>query len=312
MSPAGSPVVQFARFVPGGVCLFKARTADVEFIAISHSWGKTRWIHVPILGREILASKEKAAFINKGLAKLVGSKAFWMDTITVDQRDADEVIATVQCIPAIFRDAEKTIALREREGLIDCCAGALEDFSDIHDLRQRTREHAKTHFGREYAEAYLERLWTFQECVLSHTIQFVLYGPCQFLIVLAKYLSLVNWAQVDRREPGKPPTTIVAKPVHVHWLTPSTRLRMHTPPMKKRPQISCEHTSLVVQSQPLSRPSAQSMMTYLVARSKQCIRARLEQRRCREITCSLRCPSFLGIIIPKTRATWSLAKFSLI
>ena len=98
----------------------------------------------------------------------------------MDQRDNEAVIATVQCIPAIFRDAAKTIALREREGFIDCCSDAMKNFSDVSDLRQRTEAHARTHFGREYREVYLERLWTFQECFLSHTITFVLYRPCEF------------------------------------------------------------------------------------------------------------------------------------
>jgi hypothetical protein len=57
---------------------------------------------------------------------LVGDTAFWMDTLTVNQRDSAEVIATVQALPSIFRNAIKTIAIREGDGLYSCCAKAVE------------------------------------------------------------------------------------------------------------------------------------------------------------------------------------------
>jgi hypothetical protein len=121
----------------------------------------------------VKASQEKADFIANDLPALVGDGAFWMDTLTVDQRDDAEVSAIVDAIPTIFRMARKTIAVRECDGLYNCCMEAVEGFEDHRDFTQRLHDHASTHCGYVCAESYLQRLWTLQECLLSHTIEFV-------------------------------------------------------------------------------------------------------------------------------------------
>ena len=65
----------------------------------------------------------KGNFIEKDLRALVGDGAFWMDTLTVDQRNENEVLAIVQSIPTIFSMAQWTIAVRKSDGLYDCCIG---------------------------------------------------------------------------------------------------------------------------------------------------------------------------------------------
>ena len=122
---------------------------------------------------EIKVSEKKAKFIEERLPALVGDQAFWMDTITVNQRDQAEVIDTVQSIPAIFRDASRTIAIREGDGLYPCCVAATDGFADWQDFGQRLQEHSSAHYSHAFEETYLSRLWTLQECQLSHTIQFV-------------------------------------------------------------------------------------------------------------------------------------------
>jgi hypothetical protein len=62
-------------------------------------WGEIEWRQVRGVPHEIKVSKKKAAFIEERLPALVGGDAFWMDTITVNQRDQAEVIDTVQSIP---------------------------------------------------------------------------------------------------------------------------------------------------------------------------------------------------------------------
>jgi hypothetical protein len=96
-----------------------------------------------------------------------------MDTLTVDQRDPVEVSSIVDVIPNIFRMAKKTIAVRECDGLYDCCMEAVEGFEDHGEFTQRLHDHASTHRDYACAESYLQRLWTLQECLLSDTIEFV-------------------------------------------------------------------------------------------------------------------------------------------
>lgn len=177
VSPASTsssgPLVQFARYVDGKLQLFKACAPELDYIAISHVWGEIEWLQVPGIDHEILVSKQKAIFIEKKLPSLVGSAAFWMDAVTVNQRDQAEVIATVQAIPAIFREAVKTIAVREGDGFYKCCLDVVKDFPRWEDFVMKLALHSTEHFGDVYRESYLQRLWTLQECFLSHTIQFV-------------------------------------------------------------------------------------------------------------------------------------------
>src|SRR5271154_438985 len=97
------PLVQFARFVDGHLELFHAHTGQLDYVAISHVWGKTEWLRLPGIDHEVLVSRTKVRFIEKELPALVGNTAFWMDTLTVNQRGQAEVISTVQAIPSIFR-----------------------------------------------------------------------------------------------------------------------------------------------------------------------------------------------------------------
>lgn len=174
---SSSPAVQFARYVDGRLELFKARINELEYIAITRVWGEIQWLHVPGIEHEILVSKQKALFIEKKLANLVGSASFWMDTLTVNQRDPKEAIATVQAIPAIFRGAVKTIAVQEGDGFYNCCLAVAENLDSWEDLADKLMQHSNErwdeHWDDHYRESYLQRLWTLQECVLSHTIQFV-------------------------------------------------------------------------------------------------------------------------------------------
>ncbi|RYP10002.1 hypothetical protein DL764_000931 [Monosporascus ibericus] len=170
------PRVQFARFVDNGekIQLFSACTKDVAYYAISHVWGKTEWKHVRCLGRGMRMSPQKAKFLEERMYALVGDVAFWMDTIAVDQKGAAEVISTVQAIPAIFRNAEKTIAIREGDGIYNCCVEAVAGFSDYAEMLQMLVVHVgERHSQSVSEESYLKRLWTLQEVLLSHTIEFV-------------------------------------------------------------------------------------------------------------------------------------------
>jgi hypothetical protein len=119
------PVVQFAQYINGHLEMFKTRTRVLRYYAISHVWGQITWTRVSCMKDEILVSTEKARFIEEELPKVVGDMPFWMDTLTVNQKDQAEVIATVQVIPEIFRDAEETIAIREQDGLYECCEAVL-------------------------------------------------------------------------------------------------------------------------------------------------------------------------------------------
>lgn len=177
-APRPGPLVKFARFEDGKLKLFTARTTSLVYHAISHVWGSTAWLPVPAAGGEPrLISEEKAAFVADHLPGLVGDTAFWMDTLTVNQRDPAEVVATVQVIPDIFRDAARTIAVRECDGFYACCEEAVRGYADWQDFNDRVGRHSGKHIRHVRAESYLRRLWTLQECLLSHTIQFVVAPP---------------------------------------------------------------------------------------------------------------------------------------
>lgn len=128
------------------------------------------------LDDDILASKRKVKFIDEKLFGLVGTQAFWFDTITVNQRVPSEVIANKQAMLTIFRDAKKTLVVREGDGLYSCCEEAVRGFRGYGEFLDLLNRHATKHIGDVMRESYLKRLWTLQECLLSHTFQFTTCG----------------------------------------------------------------------------------------------------------------------------------------
>ncbi|CAI9632828.1 unnamed protein product [Alternaria burnsii] len=168
-----APSIKFARFKNATLELFEAPIESTDYIAFSHVWGNWAWRSTDGIPYEIKASEEKAHFIANDLPALVGDDAFWMDTLTVDQRNPAEVSEIVDKIPTIFRMAKKTIAVRECDGLYDCCIAAVNGFESTAEFRQKFHAHDDEHFDSICAESYLQRLWTLQECLLSHTIEFV-------------------------------------------------------------------------------------------------------------------------------------------
>lgn len=167
-----TPLIKFARFVNGTLELFESRPNELKYVAFSHVWGDWKWRKIPGIPYEVKASQEKADFIGNDLPALVGDDSFWMDTLTVNQRDEEEVLSIVQSIPMIFKLAQRTIAVRESDGIYDCCTEAVKDFTDHQDFRNRFEEHGKEHNDFVCHESFLQRLWTLQECLLSERIQF--------------------------------------------------------------------------------------------------------------------------------------------
>lgn len=170
---SGALLIKFARFVNGTLELFEDRPDSCEYVAFSHVWGDWKWRGIPGIPYEVKASQEKADFIENDLPALVGDGAFWMDTLTVDQHNEKEVLDIVQSIPTIFRMAKRTIAVRECDGLYDCCMEAVRDFQTIKEFKSKLYTHCGAHDEFVCNESYLQRLWTLQECLISHTIQFI-------------------------------------------------------------------------------------------------------------------------------------------
>jgi hypothetical protein len=178
--PIKGPNVKFARFVNNELTFFNDYTGEVEYIAVSHVWGDAEFRSIPHSGikGQYKISKSKAEFVAQKLQGLVGETAFWMDTLTVNQRDQTEVISIVQAIPRIFRDAIKTLAIREYDGLYSCCEKELEGFKDWKDLSEKLIKHNdNNHQEHVREESYLQRLWTLQEILLSRTVEFVVSRP---------------------------------------------------------------------------------------------------------------------------------------
>lgn len=155
LTPDEARLIKFARFVNGYLKLFEATTDELDYIAFSHVWGKWEWRRVPGIPYEVKASQEKADFIANDLPALVGDGAFWMDTITVDQRDDRQVRVVVDAIPTIFRMAKRTIAVLESDGLYDCCMKAVEGFEDYYNFRARLTNYCDEYIKYMRAESYL-------------------------------------------------------------------------------------------------------------------------------------------------------------
>ena len=101
--------IKFARFKNATLELFEAPIESTDYIAFSHVWGSWAWRSTDGIPYEIKASEEKAHFIANDLPALVGDGAFWMDTLTVNQRNPAEVSEIVDKIPTIFRMAQSLI-----------------------------------------------------------------------------------------------------------------------------------------------------------------------------------------------------------
>lgn len=156
---------------------FEAPIQGLEYLAISHVWGNPSLLAprdiAGIEGR-VLCTPEKAKYIEQELPKMVGSKPFWMDILTVNQTDKDAVTAITGFIPALFRNASCTIVLRECDGFYDCCREAVQGFGDYRSFLEKMIPHHRAHQGHVRVESYLQRLWTLQECLLSATVQFTI------------------------------------------------------------------------------------------------------------------------------------------
>lgn len=97
-----------------------------------------------------------------------------MDVLAVDQRQEDQVVAIVEHIPKIFMGADRTIAVREGDGLFSCCAEAIQASQSVADIRSALYAHIQNenHSSFELEEQYLKRFWTLEEVLVSHTVQF--------------------------------------------------------------------------------------------------------------------------------------------
>lgn len=151
---------------------------DTVYIAVSHVWGEAKWQKISgVIEDEVLVSPEKAKFIKDQLPQIVGTQWFWMDILSIDQRDKAARIAITQYIPTIFRCAQRTTLVRSSAGVRKCCAQTLGDrehfVQNQGDCVDALDEHFHDgHHTGEHDELVLSRLWVFQEILLSDCIQF--------------------------------------------------------------------------------------------------------------------------------------------
>ena len=175
----GSLQILMCRYEPSG----KLQKSVVsvygsEYLAISHAWGNAHWEKIPGYDEPLMVSKSKATFIAERLPQIVGDSYFWMDIMCVDQRNAEARIAVTQHIPSIFRNANRTIVLREGTAFEECCAIVIEDAAaDAEEgfgweqplIDHHKAVHPRVHFD----EVVFSRLWIMQEILLSDRVQFV-------------------------------------------------------------------------------------------------------------------------------------------
>ena len=145
---------------------------NTRYIAISHVWGKSAWRFIPDVPGRVLSSNKKAKFIATELRRIVNGSYFWMDILCVDQSNKGARIAITQLIPDIFRNAERTIFVRDGDGARECCASALDDCSSSR-FSSFSSHWMNFHRNELPEERVLSRLRVFQETILSDTIEFV-------------------------------------------------------------------------------------------------------------------------------------------
>jgi hypothetical protein len=169
------PKITLCRFgSEGQLESFEGDTNATEFIAISHVWGPADWTDIPGIQNQVIVSQHKAEFLKTKLPKIVGQLPFWMDVLCVDQRSKAARIAVVQSIPDIYRNAVRTVAIRDGDGFRGCCADAISSFAD---WNLRGKEELLGHVRVKHPhtgliEAYLFRLWPLEEILLSNNVQF--------------------------------------------------------------------------------------------------------------------------------------------
>jgi Heterokaryon incompatibility protein (HET) len=161
-------------------------TRDTQYIAISHSWGNAMWQDLPGLEGPVWVSKTRAKFILNRLPLIVGDQYFWMDILCVDQHDERADFDVPKRISIIFRDAQRTVIIRDGAGFQKCCvqaAGNIDSWFNEAENTVRTRlsDHCRiAHKLDCLSEGVLSRLWVFQEVMLSDNIQFVKDDPVEF------------------------------------------------------------------------------------------------------------------------------------
>ena len=198
----------------------KVPIPGTKYLAISHVWGEADWRPLEALGHEkIMATKEKAAYLDREFKDIVGDNYFWLDILCVDQRNKDERVAVTQHIPAIFRCALKTIVIRDRTAFRDCCLELLGDLSVLvddygPDMRRILHHFEVGHSGNE--ESVLTRLWVLQEVILSDTLHFVQLrgeaprvqspsGSLEFFPMMATIQDIIRFRDVwDDGNDGQP------------------------------------------------------------------------------------------------------------
>lgn len=178
--PESSLEITFCRYVDGKVTRCILPVAGTKYLAVSHCWGKAQWQTILGIEDEVMASKEKVDFIVEQLSSIVGEDAFWMDILCVNQRDRDARIAVTQHIPTIFRQAQRTIVIRDGTGFGNCCAEALGDRENYLGDGKALQSLIIDHYGEMhrhpklvFTEGAFSRAWILQEILLSDTIQFV-------------------------------------------------------------------------------------------------------------------------------------------
>lgn len=147
---------------------------NLHYVAVSHVWGEVEWRSIPGVEGDVSASREKAKFIAERLHSIVGSEYFWMDILCVNQRDSDKRVAVTQHIPAIFRQAQRTIVVHDRIAFRDCCLQVMRDQATwaSWECHKRIDDH---HFQDHECngESILTRAWVVQEILLSDRLKFV-------------------------------------------------------------------------------------------------------------------------------------------
>ena len=164
----------------GMLQLHSIDTKTTRYIAISHIWVEAlcQWRKdIPGIDWEILVSPQKADFLANRMFQLVGRDYFWMDVLCVDQRSDAARLGVVGSIPLIYREAQKTIVIRENGGIQTCCASAIGFFDTWGKTgMDRFAAHLREEHIDGIVESWFERLWPLQEMVLSDSLLFTTCG----------------------------------------------------------------------------------------------------------------------------------------
>ena len=189
--------------------------SNPRFIALSYEWSPPSQVHTDAMtlkapdGQELRLRPNLTAFL-RHLGKYVNGKTseFWIDSVCIDQDDADEKATQVPLMSRIYGKADSTIAWlgTERDNSTDAIRIVDEHDAEIRNSvtmndhqRRRRRLHKSLQstswrsLGDLLERSYFRRGWIVQELALSRWAILLCGDSCMQFLSLNRVMDDLDW-----------------------------------------------------------------------------------------------------------------------